>query len=106
MSTPRDEASLGKAYTAPAITVYFDPGRCRHYAECVRGLPQVFDTSRRPWISADPAGPLLVRGDLALDTPDGTRHDTRAALCRCGRTELEPFCDGACGVNQRPATPA
>lgn len=146
MSAPRDEAGLGKAYTAPAITVYFDPGRCRHYGECVRGLPQVFDTGRRPWISAeladpevvaeivrrcptgalhyrlaagdpeqpaspatirrDPAGPLLVRGDLALDTPDGTRHDTRAALCRCGRTDLEPFCDGACGVNQRPAAPA
>jgi uncharacterized Fe-S cluster protein YjdI/CDGSH-type Zn-finger protein len=40
----------GKAYTAPDITVYYDPARCIHAAECVRGLPAVFDTSKRPWV--------------------------------------------------------
>ncbi|MBQ0902435.1 CDGSH iron-sulfur domain-containing protein [Micromonospora sp. U21] len=42
-------------------------------------------------------GPLLVRGDFALVTPDGERIDTRrgtVALCRCGRSALKPFCDG------------
>ena len=47
----------------------------------------------------DPRGPLLVRGDLHLDTPDGVLAETRAALCACGRTQNQPFCDGACGVN-------
>jgi uncharacterized Fe-S cluster protein YjdI/CDGSH-type Zn-finger protein len=144
MDTPGEENRLGKAYTAPSITVFYDRARCRHYAECVRGLPQVFDVTRRPWIRADladadtvaevvrrcptgalhyrlaagdpeaptrpttitrdPRGPLLVRGDLVLDTPDGALHETRAALCGCGRSESEPFCDGACGVNDhRPA---
>jgi uncharacterized Fe-S cluster protein YjdI len=37
---------------APEVTVYYDRSRCRHYAECVRGLPQVFDPARRPWIRA------------------------------------------------------
>jgi uncharacterized Fe-S cluster protein YjdI len=123
--------------------VFYDRARCRHYAECVRGLHDVFDPARRPWIRADlaaatdiaevirrcptgalhyrlaegddeqpdhptmitrdPAGPLIVRGDLLLDTPGGSRPDTRAALCRCGRTGIEPFCDGACGVNHVPA---
>jgi uncharacterized Fe-S cluster protein YjdI len=43
MATPRDEGNLGKAYPAPSVTVFYDRARCRHYAECVRGLPEVFD---------------------------------------------------------------
>ncbi|MFG2049874.1 CDGSH iron-sulfur domain-containing protein [Micromonospora sp. NPDC048935] len=42
-------------------------------------------------------GPLLVRGDFALVTPDGEHIDTRrgtVALCRCGKSALKPFCDG------------
>jgi uncharacterized Fe-S cluster protein YjdI/CDGSH-type Zn-finger protein len=144
MATPREEGNPGKAYPAPSVTVFYDRDRCRHYAECVRGLSEVFDVKRRPWIRAeladaeaiaevvrrcptgalhyrlaagkpeeptspttitvDPQGPLLVRGDLVLNTPEGTWQETRAALCRCGRTGNQPFCDGACGVNvHRPA---
>jgi uncharacterized Fe-S cluster protein YjdI len=40
----------GKAYSNPEITVYFDSSRCIHAAECVRGLPEVFDVKARPWI--------------------------------------------------------
>jgi CDGSH-type Zn-finger protein len=50
-------------------------------------------------ITQDSRGPLLVRGDLVLDTPEGPLRETRAALCACGRTQNRPFCDGACGVN-------
>ncbi|MEV4824235.1 CDGSH iron-sulfur domain-containing protein [Micromonospora sp. NPDC049274] len=42
-------------------------------------------------------GPLLVRGDFSLVTPDGERIDARrgtVALCRCGKSALKPFCDG------------
>ncbi|RKN48612.1 CDGSH iron-sulfur domain-containing protein [Micromonospora endolithica] len=42
-------------------------------------------------------GPLLVRGDFALVTPDGQRIDARrgtVALCRCGKSAVKPFCDG------------
>jgi uncharacterized Fe-S cluster protein YjdI len=53
-------------------------------------------------IAADPRGPLLVRGDLVLDTPQGPLRETRVALCACGRTHNQPFCDGACGVNAGP----
>ena len=41
-------------------------------------------------------GPLLLRGEVLLQTPAGELHDVRAALCRCGLTENEPFCDHAC----------
>jgi uncharacterized Fe-S cluster protein YjdI len=30
--------------------VSYEAARCRHAAECVRALPDVFDTHRRPWI--------------------------------------------------------
>lgn len=40
-------------YAAPGVTVTWEPGRCRHAGECVRGLPAVFEVDRRPWI--DPA---------------------------------------------------
>ena len=139
MATPPEDSRLGRAYAAPEVTVFYDRGRCRHYAECVRGLPQVFDPTRRPWIRADLAdadavaevvrrcptgalhyrlaadapeeptypttiaqdsrGPLMVRGELVLDTAEGPLRETRAALCACGRTQNRPFCDGACGVN-------
>ncbi|TSA85842.1 hypothetical protein FNU79_08625 [Deinococcus detaillensis] len=124
----------GRAYTAPDITVYFDKARCIHFAACIRGLPQVFNTDARPWIQPDAApagalaevvrrcptgalhyalasgpaeqpedttiqvcekGPLFVRGDLRMAAPQGSVHDTRMALCRCGASHNKPFCDGS-----------
>ncbi|MDR1079102.1 MAG: (4Fe-4S)-binding protein [Propionibacteriaceae bacterium] len=44
-----------RSYFGPHITVTFDGSRCLHAAECVRGLPEVFDTKRKPWISPQAA---------------------------------------------------
>ena len=129
--------STRKRYKGRAVEVSYDPARCRHAAECVRGLPAVFDTDRRPWILPDgaapadvvrvvarcptgalrthsrtptqreqpatptevtalPDGPLLLRGDLHLTAPGGVdEHETRAALCSCGRSANAPHCDGS-----------
>jgi CDGSH-type Zn-finger protein len=42
-------------------------------------------------------GPLIVRGDFQLRTPEGETiepgRDT-IALCRCGKSAIKPFCDG------------
>jgi uncharacterized Fe-S cluster protein YjdI len=134
--TQPDATPRGRAYDAPGVTVYFDNSRCRHFAECLRGLPSVFDTSARPWIQPGNAdvddvsaivarcpsgalhvvradgiveagdvptsvtlvddGPMVLRGNLVIETPDGPVRDTRAALCRCGTSRRAPFCDGAC----------
>lgn len=126
-------ASWGKAYVGDQITVYYNSDRCVHVAACVRGLPEVFDTERRPWILADAApaervaevvrtcpsgalhyelvtgepeaggptkvtlvknGPIAMRGELTIVTPEGSVTDTRAVLCRCGHSANKPFCDG------------
>lgn len=42
-----------KTYSGENIDVQFDSERCIHAAECVKGLPQVFDVKKRPWISPD-----------------------------------------------------
>jgi uncharacterized Fe-S cluster protein YjdI len=52
-----EPVSTRKRYHGDAVDVSFDPVRCRHAAECVRGLPAVFDTQRRPWILPDGADP-------------------------------------------------
>ena len=44
-------------------------------------------------------GPLLVKGDTALKDAAGNAYDLEGketiALCRCGRSENKPFCDGS-----------
>jgi uncharacterized Fe-S cluster protein YjdI len=49
-----------KIYAGAHVDVSFDSKICQHAAECVRGLPVVFDTSRRPWILPDGAAPERV----------------------------------------------
>jgi len=42
-------------------------------------------------------GPLLVRGPFTLTDQDGSvieTHQQTVALCRCGRSQRKPFCDG------------
>lgn len=42
-------------YTGDGIEVTWDKKRCIHAAECIRGLPAVFDTSERPWVQPEEA---------------------------------------------------
>lgn len=42
-------------------------------------------------------GPLIVRGEIDLETPEGEpipRKRSTIALCRCGLSTIKPFCDG------------
>ena len=143
--TPDDGAALepsGKAYPGTGVTVYFDARRCRHFGECVRGLPEVFDTTQRPWVQPSKSdaesiaevvrrcpsgalhyrlddgspeqavvptrvrlilgGPLVIAGDLVLEHAGGEMSETRAALCVCGSSANQPFCDGACEAASPP----
>lgn len=49
-----------RSYSGAGITVTYDARRCIHAAECVHGLPEVFDPERRPWIDPDGADPERV----------------------------------------------
>ena len=47
--------------------------------------------------SLDCSGPLWVRGGIEIVGEDGKAYETRnrMTLCRCGRSENKPFCNGA-----------
>jgi uncharacterized Fe-S cluster protein YjdI len=79
----RETASARKRYRGKTVDVSFDPLRCRHAAECLRGLPAVFDAGRRPWILPDGADPDEVVSVVA-------RCPTGAA-----GTANAPYCDGS-----------
>ena len=55
-----ESASTRKRYEGKALDVSFDSARCRHAAECIRGLRAAFDAGRRPWILPDGADPEAV----------------------------------------------
>ncbi|MEV7902867.1 (4Fe-4S)-binding protein [Streptomyces anulatus] len=59
-----------KSYDGEGIVVGFDSHRCLHAAECVRGLPTVFDVGRRPWIQPDGA-PAEEVADVIHRCPSG-----------------------------------
>ncbi|MBR9921533.1 MAG: hypothetical protein GYB31_11905 [Bacteroidetes bacterium] len=45
-----------KEYSNGEVTIVWKPELCIHSANCVKGLPEVFNTEKRPWINAEGAG--------------------------------------------------
>jgi CDGSH-type Zn-finger protein/uncharacterized Fe-S cluster protein YjdI len=54
--------SRNHVYKGTTITVTWDAALCVHAAECVRGLPKVFDTSRKPWVDANAGSATAIMG--------------------------------------------
>ena len=63
-------------YADDKIDISYDARRCIHAAECVRGLPVVFDTARRPWILPTAAGPDAIVA-VITKCPTGALHYAR-----------------------------
>jgi CDGSH-type Zn-finger protein/uncharacterized Fe-S cluster protein YjdI len=83
VETERDRRIMArKSYTSEGITVSFDGVRCIHAAECVAGLPEVFDTRKRPWIQPgrsdlEAVTEVVLRcpsGALQFEREDGVRE--------------------------------
>ena len=41
---------ITKHYSNGEVTIVWQPHMCKHSGVCFRGLPEVFDPRRRPWI--------------------------------------------------------
>ena len=65
-----------KTYWSDDIVVAYDAGRCIHAAECVRGLPGVFDTGKQPWIQPANAAADAV-AEVVMRCPTGALHFER-----------------------------
>lgn len=78
--------SRPRRYQGTGITISYDARRCIHAAECVHGLPAVFDPARRPWIEPDGASPeevaAVVRacptGALGFESGEGNEVEEAA----------------------------
>jgi len=59
--------------------------------------PEPFEHDLEPEVAVTPDGPLWVRGGVDIVSDDGTPWETRnrVTLCRCGRSQNKPFCDGS-----------
>jgi uncharacterized Fe-S cluster protein YjdI len=47
-------------YKSDKITVSYSPNVCIHAAECVNGLPNVFDPKKKPWINVNEEDPEKI----------------------------------------------
>jgi uncharacterized Fe-S cluster protein YjdI len=65
-----------QVYEAPGITVTFDPTKCRHTGICVRGLPAVFDITRKRWVAPEAAASDDVAAQVER-CPSGALQFTR-----------------------------
>lgn len=60
MPEDRTRRPGSQRYEGPGIAVSYEAARCLHAAECVRGLPEVFNVDRRPWVAPAAASPDRV----------------------------------------------
>jgi uncharacterized Fe-S cluster protein YjdI len=42
-----------KEYSIGEVIITWEASKCTHSGNCVRGLPSVFDTKKRPWINVE-----------------------------------------------------
>ena len=76
-----------KEYRTEDLIVYWNLAHCSHSAKCTDRLPQVFDISKKPWITMSGADALeIIRtidrcpsGALRYELPENSRIDPELA---------------------------
>src|ERR1051325_10830766 len=67
---------MTREYTNDKSTVFWDAERCVHSGNCLRGLPQVFELEKRPWVGVDAAEPDAI-AQAIMRCPSGALHFRR-----------------------------
>lgn len=65
-----DNSKLVKKYSNGEVTVVWEPSKCIHAGNCVRGLPEVFNAKAKPWIKIDGADTQSIINQVK-DCPSG-----------------------------------
>jgi uncharacterized Fe-S cluster protein YjdI len=73
-----EERSPAREYETDEIVVEWRPGLCIHSGNCARGLPEVFDPTRRPWVDVQAATADEIEAQVAR-CPSGALGSRRAA---------------------------
>lgn len=53
-----------KEYSNGEVTVVWQSGLCTHSANCVRGLPRVFNTRKSPWVNVEGASTEEIKAQV------------------------------------------
>lgn len=61
-------------YENENVEVTWDKHRCIHAKECVHGLPEVFDISKKPWINPDGQTDIGKLKEVIGKCPTGALH--------------------------------
>lgn len=51
---------IHKEYSNGEVTITWEPHKCIHSTNCVKGLPSVFDFEKRPWVNAEGANTEVI----------------------------------------------
>lgn len=70
-----DKAHIKRDYESNELIVHWDSSKCTHSARCVKGLPQVFNLQKHPWIDVN-AATADVLADQVAQCPSGALTTT------------------------------
>ena len=86
-----------KEYTNGEITIVWEPDKCFHSGNCVRGLPEVFKPKERPWINMDSSNTNSII-ETVKSCPSGAltfyRNDKPKSLEMSDKTKIEVVSNG------------
>lgn len=67
MTELEEDCMAEKTYETESLVIHWKPDLCQHAAKCVKGAPDVFDVSRKPWIMPE----------------NGTTEEIKAVIDQC-----------------------
>jgi uncharacterized Fe-S cluster protein YjdI len=72
----RHGKDVQRTYSSEAIEVLWEPQYCIHVGRCVRGVPEVFQPHRTPWVMPEQGDPGHIANTI-LRCPTGALHFRR-----------------------------
>jgi len=76
-----------------AETIHRCPSGALTYERKDGGAPEAAPAKNIVWLI--PRGPIHIRGNMKITTPEAETPELRVSLCRCGESANKPFCDGS-----------
>lgn len=70
---------ITKRYSKGELTVVWKPKLCIHSEKCFKGLANVFDPNRRPWINLDNADTEAIKEQVRLCPSGALSYDSEEA---------------------------
>lgn len=67
-----------RTYETDEVVIYWDSSRCIHSGRCLNALPEVFDTSQRPWVQPEGHSGEELAAAIELCPSGALRYEWKA----------------------------